>query len=179
MKTILIRYEWAMGNIWTFQIKPIKKWLLNILSRNDINSGLFPYAGKTRIPTGYLEDIAIYIDIDETSPQPCIYGDCIDILSNPAYNLLGFDCVIIDPPYTEHQANIYYNGNKRTRISLLKDIIVQHHSPKHVIIFGYNTTGMGKKRGYTKKEILIVNLGGNHNDILCTWEMYHNQTLDL
>jgi hypothetical protein len=40
----------------------------------------------------------------------------------------------------------------------------------YCISFGWNTVGMGKKRGFQAVEILIVSHGGNRNDTLWTVE---------
>ena len=44
-------------------------------------------------------------------------------------------------------------------------------SPQAVCLsFGWNTNGMGKKRGYEPIEIMIVDHGGSHNATLCLAE---------
>ena len=39
-----------------------------------------------------------------------------------------------------------------------------------VMSFGWNSNGMGKSRGFSQEEILIVAHGGNHNDTIVTVE---------
>ena len=39
-----------------------------------------------------------------------------------------------------------------------------------VVSCGWNSNGMGIKRGYILREVLLVAHGGNHNDTICTVE---------
>jgi hypothetical protein len=39
-----------------------------------------------------------------------------------------------------------------------------------VLSFGWNTVGMGKKRGFEILEIMLVCHGGAHNDTICMAE---------
>lgn len=39
-----------------------------------------------------------------------------------------------------------------------------------VLSFGWNSTGMGQKRGFELVEILMVAHGGGHNDTICVAE---------
>jgi hypothetical protein len=38
------------------------------------------------------------------------------------------------------------------------------------ISFGWNTNGIGKTKGFTVLELMMVAHGGNHNDTICTVE---------
>ena len=52
-----------------------------------------------------------------------------------------------------------------------KDEIDRILKPNGIVIsFGWNSNGMGKTRGYAKKEILLVAHGDNHNDTIVTVE---------
>lgn len=39
-----------------------------------------------------------------------------------------------------------------------------------VITLGWNSTGLGKRRGFTKEQLLVVNHGAQHNDTLALLE---------
>jgi hypothetical protein len=92
----------------------------------------------------------------------------------------GLSGVIFDPPYSLAQVSRSYEemGYKFkgkddptggfTRVRYLISTIVKPGG--YVISFGWNTVGLGKGRGFTIIEILIVSHGGNRNDTLCTLE---------
>jgi hypothetical protein len=92
----------------------------------------------------------------------------------------SLDGVIFDPPYSLTQVSKSYNDiglqfkgkeNPTGGFPLVRDEIVRTvKSGGHVISFGWNTVGMGKKRGGEIIEILIISHGGNRNDTLCTVE---------
>lgn len=46
-----------------------------------------------------------------------------------------------------------------------------------VITFSYNSSGMGKKRGFELTRILLVCHGAEHNDTICTVERKINEVL--
>ena len=46
-----------------------------------------------------------------------------------------------------------------------------------VITFAYNTSGMGKSRGFELTRILLVCHGAEHNDTICTVERKINEVL--
>jgi len=166
-------YEFAMGNKWTFEMKPIKTYLhRKIVQHQRI---LIPFAGQTRF---YIPKKQItYIDIDPTMPQPCIYGDSLKILDVFVSQNKKFDLIISDPPYTFFQSVQTYKMNKENvkmqTITKIKEMYQDLLEPRGEIIhFGYNSTGMGQKRGFEKTHLHIITLGGSHNDILMLTEKY-------
>ena len=98
-----------------------------------------------------------------------------------------FDGAFFDPPYSltqvsrsyEDMGKLFYSKDNPTgAYSNVKDQIAWRIKPGgYVISFGWNTTGMGKKRGFKIMEILIVCHGGNHNDTLVTVERRMNRRL--
>lgn len=55
--------------------------------------------------------------------------------------------------------------------SRMKDEIARILSPEGLCIsFGWNSNGIGKKRGFEILEILLVAHGGAHNDTICMVE---------
>jgi len=68
-----------------------------------------------------------------------------------------------------------YGNNKAGNFSPVKDLIAEKLADNGTVIsFGWNTSGMGKKRGFEIVEILIVAHGGNRNDTLVTIEKRSN-----
>jgi hypothetical protein len=88
--------------------------------------------------------------------------------------------VIFDPPYSLTQVSRSYNDiglkfkgkeNPTGGFPKVRDEISEMVVPGgYVLSFGWNTVGMGKKRGFEIVEILIVCHGGNRNDTLCVAE---------
>jgi hypothetical protein len=132
---------------------------------------LVPFGGLTRFPTKEGREV-VYIDLNPKLPKPYILGDAFEIMQEMIKNGERWDGLILDPPYTYYQTVRTY-GMKRvqeiTQLRTLTERLVNEDG--WVITLGYNSTGMGESRGWTKQEIMIVNLGGSHNDIIITVEM--------
>jgi hypothetical protein len=160
-------YLWTMPNQWTFEIKEVQTILYSIVNKHK--RILIPFAGQFRFPQTLTPKYYTYIDIDSTRPKPCIYGDCLEVM---AQRLEGqYDLIISDPPFCFYQAIHTYNNKKMQDISKCKDLYDQLLISKGQILhFGFNTTGMGQKRGYMKEKIWVLNHGGSHNDTLILLE---------
>jgi len=139
---VLIERVWAMPNKQTFQIKPIKQ-----LIKEEIgNDYLDPF------PFNYSKDATVYLK--ESNPQE--YG-------------------VFDPPYSPRQLKECYKGlgeydTKASTWSKWKDLMAEKVTKK-CISFGWNTGGLGEKRGFKITRILLVAHGGMHNDTICTVEV--------
>lgn len=159
-ETKLIYHGFHMPNKWTFEIKPVKEYLQ---ATTLFGYTLFPFAGKTRIldsPTH------LHIDINPDM-NPDILGDSRDVLKTFVEDYRRFNTIVLDPPFSFFQAVRTYGNKKMSDISYIKDLCNQLLLPRgKVISFGFNSTGMGKKRGYIKQELHIFNHGGNHNDMM-------------
>lgn len=150
---------WAMPSRWTFEIKPIK----NLLWEEVVENGdwLDPFAGKNgKKYARFTNDIE--------------YGgiDALQFLKNQESNTM--DGILYDPPYSITQARKY--GKKE--FSSMKywaecknEIARILHPGGKVICFGWNSMGLGKKRGFEMKRILLVAHGGSKNDTICTVEI--------
>ena len=90
------------------------------------------------------------------------------------------DIVLYDPPYSLRQVKECYEGvgievtSEHTKSSWRAkhlDEIQRILKPNGICIsFGWNTNGVGKKRGFEIIEILDVAHGGSKNDTLCVVE---------
>ena len=126
--------------------------------------------------------------------RSCKYGTITNDL-NPAYDTnyhldaLDFlkllpsesmDCVIYDPPYSLRQVKECYEG---VGIAVTAEHTKSSWRAKHLdeikrvlkrggicMCFGWNTNGVGMKRGFDMEEVLVVAHGGSKNDTLCTLE---------
>jgi len=156
---------WAMPNKWTFLIKPIAKLLKEEM---DGYNWIDPFAGK-HSPASITNDINPEILADE-------HKDAIEFLKmfddNEAYG------VLFDPPYSVRQVSECYKkyGYSVTMETTqskwyadIRDEISRVCSNK-VISCGWNSTGIGKTRGFEITRILLVPHGGPHNDTIVTVE---------
>lgn len=104
--------------------------------------------------------------------------DALDFLK-----LLGdesADLVLYDPPYSLRQVKECYEGvgitvtaehTKSSWRARHLDEIARILKPNgFCLCFGWNTNGVGAKRGFEMTEVLIVPHGGSKNDTLCTAE---------
>jgi hypothetical protein len=159
-----IQYRWSMPDKQTFNMKPVREFILKeIVKHNQI---LIPFAGWTRFR--FKPQIKItYIDIKPDLPKPYFLGDCIDIMKNLIKQGKKYSLILSDPPFSMYQAVHTYNNKKMQDITHIRNLYNQLLLVGGIIIScGYNTTGMSTKRGFEKTELLIVNCGGSHNDFL-------------
>jgi hypothetical protein len=88
------------------------------------------------------------------------------------------DGVIFDPPYSIHQVKVAYDNfglsvadNITGGFPKERDEVKRILRPGGLSIsFGWNSVGMGLKRGFTPIEYLLVCHGGNRNDTIVTVE---------
>ena len=159
---------WAMPNMWTFTIKPIKELL-----KEEVTDGLWcdPFAGKNS-PAQVTNDI-------NPERETTHHMDALAFVKS--FPDSHFDGVLFDPPYSITQAKQCYEGHgmelldtKPTSIKYWGDIKTEiarvTKEGGKVICFGWTTMGIGKGRGFEMKRILIVPHGGSKNDTLVTVE---------
>lgn len=168
LSVLEINRHWAMPNSRTFQIKPIKEFVEKYISGAKVIAD--PFANE------------------------CTYGTITNDL-NPEYNTtyhidaLDFlkiiptesvDVVLYDPPYSSRQVSECYKGfgmtvtQETTQASWRAkhlDEIARILKPNGLCLcFGWNSNGVGKKRGFEMVEICLVAHGGSKNDTICTAE---------
>jgi hypothetical protein len=145
---IIITREWAMPNLRTFQIKPIRK-IIKKYKKEGVWIDPFPYPYKQ---------------------------DALEFLSKIESNCI--DGVLFDPPYSPRQLKECYNSlgltlhdTKSSVWKSWKDEIVRVIKIGGLSLsFGWSSNGLGKERGFEIIEILLVAHGGNHNDTICVVE---------
>jgi len=158
-----INRVWSMPNKWTFDVKPIRELLIKY-----VGTGLGwvdPFAGKSEL-CQYRNDLK--------TDQPNNHDALQFLKSFPQQSVNG---VLLDPPYSHRQLfKTYRSGSKAltnkkvpmTEINIVTARIIINGG--FCISFGWNTNGIGKKRGFEIVEILVVAHGGHHNDTLVTVE---------
>ena len=159
---------WAMPNKWTFTIKPIKELLEEeIITGFQVgNAWADPFAGENGGEYAlWTNDINPKISAKE-------HLDGLSFLKTFDNNVLNG--VLYDPPYSITQARNY---GKKEFASMkywadCKNEIARIVKPGgKVISFGWNSMGIGKKRGFKMTRILLVPHGGSKNDTICTVEI--------
>lgn len=161
-ETILISRIWEMPNKWTFTMKCVQK----IFLKYDVGNGwLDPFAGENS-PAEFTNDI------EGRSAKSKM--DALEFLSDFKDKAKG---ILFDPPYSVEQCLRRYtpkqNGTagRAEYWSKCKDEIARIvETGGHTISFCWDSTGIGKKRGFSIIEILLICHGACHNDTIVTIE---------
>jgi hypothetical protein len=163
-----INRVWAMPNKNTFDIKPIKDFI-----ERNIKQGIVidPFANKNRI-ANITNDLDASFDCDFNM-------DALDFLKRFEDN--SIDTVLFDPPYSPRQVaesykklghSVNFETTQASYWSNMKNEIARIVKFGGVCIsFSWNSQGIGKNRGFTMTELLLVPHGGNHNDTICVAEI--------
>ena len=155
---------WEMPNSNTFDIKCIQKLIQKYLRKEFVS--IDPFANKSKLAK----------ITNDLNTDYCL--DAIDFLKLFKDNSIDF--VFYDPPYSLRQVSECY---KKVGIPVTMQTTQSSWRTKHineiarilkpngiVMCFGWNSNGVGKKRGMELIEVLLVAHGGSHNDTICTVE---------
>lgn len=152
---------WEMPSKWTFKMKSVQ----SLLKRYDVGAGwVDPFAGENS-PAEFTNDIE---DRGATYNFDALYF--LKLLE--ANSLRG---VLFDPPYSTEQCLRKYTpkfkgtAGRAEYWAKCKDEIARI-KPDIAISFGWDSTGIGKKRGFEIVEILLICHGACHNDTIVTVE---------
>jgi len=106
--------------------------------------------------------------------------EAVDFCNMLAEKGVLVDLALLDPPYSPRQISECYAGvGKKATMQdtqsafwrKIKDALDPLILPGGVCLsFGWNSQGMGLKRGYSIEELLLVPHGGAHNDTICIAE---------
>ena len=145
---MIINRIWAMPNKKTFTIKPIEELIKRYIHEGSVVLDPFPFE--------YKEDATEHMNkFDDES----------------------FEYGLLDPPYSPRQLKECYKGKgeydtKCSTWSNWKNLMAKKiKKGGKVISFGWNTGGLGMRRGFKIIEILLVPHGGQHNDTICVVEV--------
>jgi hypothetical protein len=165
---------WEMPNSNTFEIRAIRKLIYKYLNPScyqlEDYCSIDPFANNSRIAK---------ITNDLNPQMRCDYSmDALDFLK--LFKDQSIDFVFYDPPYSLRQVSECY---KSVGIEVTTETTQSSWRTKHineisriikpdgiVMCFGWNSSGIGKKRGFDLIEILLVAHGGSHNDTIVTVE---------
>jgi len=159
---------WEMPNKNTFEIKCIKRMINKYICKSE--NSIDPFANKNKT-ADTTNDLDAQYETDYNL-------DALDFLNK--FSNKSVDLVLFDPPYSPRQVSECYKALGKTVNmettqssfwSKLKDQISLITDDNGIVIsFGWNSNGIGLKRGFEIIEILIVAHGGNHNDTICVVE---------
>lgn len=167
---MIISRVWAMPNKYTFLVPP----LFSIISKYKQPGKIWadPFAG-------FHSPAELQNDLNPVSPA-FHHMEAADFLNMLLQDPGSVDGVIFDPPYSLTQVSRSYAGiglkfkgaeNPTGGFPVVRDkIALLIKRGGYVISYGWNTVGMGKRRGFEPIEYLICCHGGNRNDTLVTVE---------
>lgn len=173
---MVLRREWAMPNGRTFEILPIKGFVEAEVARVrwTKKNGVIvdPFANECGYGT-------ITNDLNPDFPTD-YHMDALEFLKTIGDGVA--DLVLYDPPYSITQAAQLYKdyGKDKLEISIsnmrywaeCKNQIARiTKRGGKVLSFGWNSNGLGKSRGFSIEEILLVAHGGSKNDTICVKEI--------
>jgi len=159
---------WEMPNSNTFDIKCINR-LIHKYFKSEMIS-IDPFVNKCRLAK-ITNDLNPEFDTD-------YHLDAVDFLK--MFDAGSVDFIFYDPPYSLRQVSECY---KNVGIPVTMETTQSSWRTKHineifrilkpngiVMCFGWNSSGVGKKRDTELIEVLLVAHGGSHNDTICTVE---------
>ena len=161
---MVISRVWEMPSKWTFTMKNATK----ILDKYGVGLGWHdPFAGEN-------SPAEITNDIENRGTK--YQMDALDFLKSIGDKLSPG--VLFDPPYSPEQCLRRYtpkhNGTagRAEYWAKCKDERARIIKPGGIVIsFCWDSTGMGKKRGFEIIEILLICHGACHNDTIVTVEV--------
>lgn len=159
----------AMPNGDTFSIPPIGRFVRGYLAESLVS--VDPFARN--------KDWATYTNDLNPSTTAQSHVDA-EVFCRSLVGVVA-DLVLFDPPYSPRQISECYQsiglrvGMKETQNAALYKRVRDSFDPLVpgggvVLSFGWNSVGMGVKRGYVIEEIMLVSHGGGHNDTICLAE---------
>ena len=175
-----ISREWAMPDKNTFNILPIKRFVNKYLKNS--NASIDPFARDKRWAT-HTNDLN-----PKTKAEHHLDSVCFLKLLQDRH--IDADLAMFDPPYSPEQMKRAYDkiglkmgGRDALRTAgwkAEKDIIMNLISiGGYVLCFGWDSCGMGMKRGFAIQEILLVCHGAGHNDTICMAEKKISEQIRL
>lgn len=165
---MIMNRKWAMPNSNTFSIPPINELVTRYTNGDKVIVDQFANNCKFGTITNDLN----------VKYETTYHLDALDFLKLLENEIA--DVVLYDPPYSPRQVKECYEGvgitvtAEHTKASWRAkhlDEIARILKPEGICLcFGWNTNGVGKKRGFEMIEVLVVAHGGSKNDTLCTVE---------
>lgn len=161
---------WAMPNMWTFTIKPIRELVSRYVG--DGVSWVDPFAGEN-------SPAEITNDLNVERPAKFHQDALLFLRSLGRASASG---ILFDPPYSITQARQCYEGYGFDKLDVkptsmeywakVKDECSRILVPGGLAVCcGWSSQGLGLNRGFRMIEVLLVPHGGSKNDTIVTVEM--------
>lgn len=157
---VTVTRHWDMPNANTFLIPTVADILREFVGNGD--GWLDPFANGN-------SPASITNDLNPEMPTD-YHLDAVEFLQ-----LFGDDTqngVLLDPPYSFHQATITYAGYGQKRVRKLTpvyDEAARVVKPGGVVLtFGWNSNGVGIRRRFKTERVYLIAHGGSHNDTIVT-----------
>ena len=173
---IKFTYAWAMPSKWTFEVPVLRDVIRRYKTEGEVWAD--PFAG-------FNSPAELTNDLNPASPAK-FHLEAVEFLRQIVEPLDG---VIFDPPYSLTQVARSYSDmglefkgseNPTGGFPKARDEIARLVRPGgYVLSYGWNTVGMGKKRGFEKIEVVVCCHGGNRNDTLVCVERKLSHTFGL
>lgn len=170
-----IERAWAMANKNTFSIAPIEKLIHDEIDAviNDGGVLVDPFSNGVRFSqNSIINDLNPDIEADA-------HMDALDFLKT--FENESVDIILYDPPYSTRQVSECYRGYGK---EVTKETTQASWRARHLdeiqrilkiggkaLCFGWNSNGVGKKRGFEMERVLLVPHGGSKYDTICTVEI--------
>ncbi len=161
---IIINRVWEMPSIWTFQMRSVKELLSRYMTENWVD----PFAGQNS-PASLRNDI----EVENRNAQ--YHFDALEFLKTLADASVNGG--LFDPPYSVEQCLRRYTpkhggtaGRAEYWAKCKKELARAIQKDGYNVSFGWDSTGLGKKRGFEIVEILLICHGACHNDTIVTVE---------
>jgi len=147
---------------YTFEMPKLLKWTIQNCKGKTLNL----FAGKTLL-NGVNET---RVDLNKEMPAD-YHMDAFEFVMLAEKKGWRYDTIIFDPPYNLRKSREKYMGIYTSELRKIKTELPNIVNNNGIIIsYGYDTTGMGRNRGFELIHVCIVNHSGDHNDTLCTIE---------
>ena len=161
---MVINRIWEMPSIWTFKMKSATDLIGRYISQGWAD----PFAGNN-------SPADITNDIEEENRNAKFHMDALEFLRT--LDTGSVNGVLFDPPYSTEQCLRRYTpkhggtaGRAEYWAKCKNEIARIIKSGGYCVSFGWDSTGIGKKRGFEIVEILLICHGACHNDTICTCE---------
>lgn len=147
---------------YTFEMPRLYKWTVQNCKGKTLNL----FAGKTKLK-GIDET---RVDLNKDVPAD-YYMDAYSFVLMAKEKGWKYDTVVFDPPYNLRKSREKYFGVYTSELRKIKTELPSIiNTGGTVISYGYDTTGMGRQRGFELIHVCVVNHSGDHNDTLCIIE---------
>ena len=143
---------------YTFEQPKLREWTERICQGKVLNL----FAGKV-----YLDVNEFRVDIDNEF-KPDYLGDAYEFVTTTD---MKFDTIVLDPPYNLRKAREKYGGKYIGSFTKIKNELSRILNPNGItVIYGYDSVGMSKSRGFEKIALCLVCHNGDHNDTIVVAE---------